>query len=137
MTKRDLAKQAQEAIEDLRSSLSPGDTLYTIRRHTSPSGMYRVVDVYIFRDNVPLRLTWAIAQAVDCRYDTKHEGIGVGGCGMDVGFEIVYNLGRVLFHGNFQCIGRDCPSNDHTNGDRDYTPHQHSDAGYALLQRWL
>jgi len=42
-----------------------------------------------------------------------------------------------LFSGGFTCPGKDCPSNDHSNGDRDYTPHMHTDPGYALRQRWL
>lgn len=59
------------------------------------------------------------------------------GCGMDVGFSLVYNLGWVLFPNGFECVGERCPSNDHSNGDRDYSPHHHSDGGYALRQRWL
>lgn len=38
---------------------------------------------------------------------------------------------------DFECIGHGCPSNDHCNGDRDYTPHHHNSGGYALKHRWL
>lgn len=32
-------------------------------------------------------------------------------------------ISRVLYPQGFGCIGEGCPSNDHSNGDRDYTPH--------------
>lgn len=39
----------------------------------------------------------------------------MNGCGMDMGFSLVYDLGRVLFRDNFRCIGKGCPSSDHDN----------------------
>lgn len=44
----------------------------------------------------------------------------MNGCGMDMGFHLVYSLSRVLFspkQGGFEClgIGHYCPSNDHSN----------------------
>ena len=65
------------------------------------------------------------------------EGVPVSGCGMDMGFQIVYCLSSALYPDGFDCIGKDCLANDHFNGDRDYTPHRHNDGGYALKQRWL
>jgi hypothetical protein len=61
---------------------------------------------------------------------------------MDTGFHLVYNLGYVLFPLGFECTGCDeppnlCPSNDHSNGDRDYAPHNHKDGGYALRSQWI
>lgn len=74
-----------------------------------------------------------------------HDGIVCGGCGMDMGFDLVYRLSRTLFQDRFGCIGdsleyaKRCPSNDHSNErERNYTKgRQHSDGGYALRQRWL
>ena len=49
-------------------------------------------------------------------YNRKAEAIRVGGCGMDMGFHVVYNLSRALYRdGRFVCMGEDCPSNDHSN----------------------
>jgi hypothetical protein len=67
----------------------------------------------------------------------SHDGIVVRGCGMDMGFHLVYNLSSILFADSFTCIGPGCPSNDHSNGDKDYTPHLHTDAGYALRSAWI
>lgn len=131
-----------QAIADLESILKPGDTLYTTLRNVSRSGMQRVIDVHLIRDGEPRWLGYTIAKALDRRFDDRKQGIVIGGCGMDLGFEIVYSVGRVCFP-EFECVGEGdgyktrCASNDHSNGDRDYTPHKHSDGGYSLKQRWL
>lgn len=136
MTKAQKAER-DEAVRELREMLKPGDTVYTILRHTSASGMYRALDVHVMRDNEPRRITWKVGKALEVKYDLRREALGVSGCGMDMGFHVVYNLGYVLYPEGFQCIGRGCPSSDHSNGDRDYSPHQHSDGGYALQHQWM
>ena len=56
---------------------------------------------------------------------------------MDMGFHLVYELSRALYPAGFVCSGDKCNSNDHSNGDRDHSPHQHQDGGYALRCRWI
>lgn len=150
MTKAAKAER-DEYIGKLRAMLKPGDTVYTILRSVSRSGMYRTMDVHIIRDNEPLRLTYWVAKAIGARYDDKREALGIGGCGMDVGFEVVYNLGRTLWPDGFDCIGKgkewrdNCPSNDHSNDGMSGTPEvlryspdrHHNDGGYALRHRWI
>jgi len=127
-----------EALTMLREFVSPGDHLYTILRHVSRSGMLRIVQVVTFYDGRPVWLGWNVARAIGATYDRDREGVKVGGCGMDVGFEVVYNLGRALWPDGGPCTGPDCHSNDHSNGDRDYTPGRiHRDGGYTLRQSWL
>ena len=80
---------------------------------------------------------FAAAAALGCRMG-KRDGLIVGGCGMDMGFEIVYNLGRTLWPDGAPCVGEKCQSNDHHNGDWDYTAGKlHRDGGYALKHQWL
>jgi hypothetical protein len=137
MTTKIAKKDREEAIAQLRKSLKPGDIVYTILRHVSRSGMLRVISLKTVSENGVVRdISYFAALATGFSFDTQRYGIRIGGCGMDMGFYLVYQLGRVLFPG-FQCIGDSCPANDHANGDRDYTPHPHSDGGYALSQRWL
>jgi hypothetical protein len=86
-------------------------------------------------------LDWYAERVLQMRRG-KRDGLVVGGCGMDMGWHIIYNLGRALFPDGHTCTGRNeypspCPSNDHSNGDRSYEPHQHSDGGYALRSRWI
>lgn len=135
------AAEAAKAIVDLCEFIKPGDTIYTTLRTVSRSGMQRVIDVHIIQDSEPRWIGYTVAKAEERRFDDRKQGIIVGG-GMDMGFEVVYNLGRILFP-EFECVGEGdgyatrCPSNDHSNGDRNYKPHKHSDGGYALKQRWL
>lgn len=143
-----MPKQSEEYIEKLRATLKPGDTLHTVLRHVSRSGMSRVIDVYHFRQSDdPVRgavakdwLSCWVAKACGFAFQGRRgapEGIRIGGCGTDMGFEIVYELGRVLWPNGFECAGERCGSNDHSHGDRNYQPHHHNDGGYALRQEWL
>lgn len=116
-----------EALETLRSQFKmvPGDTVYTVLRHVSPSGMTRWLDLYVIRDGEPLRMTWSVANALGWTYDRKREALKVGGCGMDMGFHAVYTLGSVLWReGTPEPHGR-------RNGQPD------SAGGYALKHRWM
>jgi hypothetical protein len=92
-------KQAEQAkaIEYLKESLKSGDTVYIILRQVSASGMSRCLDLYKIKDNQPLRLTWNAAKALGVTYDRRKEALRVGGCGMDMGFNTVYNLAWKLF----------------------------------------
>jgi len=91
---------------------------------------------------IDLHPNYAVGKALGLRHWKRHgraqDALVVGGAGMDMGYHVVYNLARTLFADGFACVGEGCPSNDHSNGDRDYTPGRlHSDPGYALRHRWL
>jgi hypothetical protein len=137
-----------EAIERLKEwGITPGDTIYVINRHTAASGMNRSLTFYKIENDQPVWLTYQMAKAGIGRWNDKRETLDMGGCGMDMGFAAVYELSRLLFPDGHGCTGVGCVSNDHFNGDRDYTPHVqllptvtghwHQDAGYALKHRWL
>lgn len=129
-----------ELVKELLQELKPGDTLYSVLRSVSRSGMSRVISTKSIKlrdGGADIRqYDYAIQELLGLKMH-NYEGNKIGGGGMDMGFSIVYNLSRELFHDGFECIGSGCPSNDHSNGDRDYTPHHHEDGGYALRQRWL
>ena len=124
-----------DAVIQLRAELKPGDTVYTILRHRSRSGMLRYVSPILENHDWTYQVAAATGRAVSDRV----EGVRCDGAGMDMGFDLVYSPGRALFPDGFECVGEGCPSNDHSNGDRDYTPGHvvHRDGGYALRQRWL
>ena len=131
-----MSKSNPEAIARLQEWLKPGDTVFTNVTHVSRSGMSRNIKVYKFENDEPLFIGYNVAKAVGLPF-THDDAVKIGGCGMDMGFALVYELSATLFRDGFDCIGSGCPSNDHSNGDRDYTPHNHRDGGYALKQRWL
>jgi hypothetical protein len=150
-----------DAIERLRADLNPGDTVHTVLRSVSRSGMSRSIDAYKIVDGDPHWLSYSVAKAGVGTWDDGREAVKMGGAGMDMGFALVYSLSCILFPDGFGCIGEGCPSNDHSNGDRDYTPHGqeltleayralaedaiasyyaqhwHQEGGYALRQRWI
>lgn len=118
-------REKQQAIEDLRKILKPGMVVYTVLRKVSSSGMSRQIDVYVIEDNRPRWLTGLVAKACEYRRaDKGHGPLQVGGCGMDMGFAVVYDLSRVVFRDGWKCIGqkRRCPANDHSN---DYNAFSH------------
>ena len=114
--------EREKAKAELREWIKPGDTVHTILRHVSRSGMLREIGIVLLKDGSNLHPNYLVAEALGERIG-KRDGVIVGGCGMDMGFHIVYNLGYALWPDGFGCIGKGCRSNDHFNGDRDYTPH--------------
>ncbi len=107
-------REKREAIERLKEWLKPGDTLITVLRHVSSSGMSRRIDLYKLGCEPDGRiskayLSYNAAQALGWKKPSHgKEGITIGGAGMDMGFHLVYELSSLLF--------------------RD---------GYALKQEWL
>lgn len=76
--------------------------IYTILRHVSKSEMLRVIDVVIFENNEPCFIGYEMAQALGWKWDTKHRGIKVSGCGMDMGFHLVYSYAALVYKdGNY------------------------------------
>lgn len=124
--------ERDEQIARLHEWVKPGDTVYTILEHVSRSGMSRHIRLLLLKPDSDMREgvrdihpNYAAATILGYRQAPRGKGDGlvVGGCGMDMGFHLVYNLSRALYRDGFGCIGEGCPSNDHSNGDRDYTPH--------------
>ena|ERR1019366_2871896 len=99
----------EKALEELRKVFPQGSTVYTILRQVSRSGMSRQIGVIALTDDGPLFPTWWTSQALGLPMNGRYgDGVKIRGCGTDMGFEIAYRLGRVLY------------------GD-----------GYALKHRWL
>ena len=116
MTKTQQSER-DEAIARLRETLKPGDTVYTVLRSVSRSGMTRGIDAYKIEDGTPIWLSGLIARAGLFSLN-KHDCLSVGGCGMDMGFHVVDTLSYMLYGGKtgYKCLGKGkCPSNYHTN----------------------
>ena len=127
--------EQEEAKAFLLEHLPEGSTVQLHLIRVSRSGMSRVIKPV---SPSGVNLSWHVARVCDLSYvDGYIGGVRIGGCGMDMGFHLVHNLGYALFGDGFECTGHGCPSNDHSNGDRDYTPHMHKSGGYALKQSWM
>lgn len=111
--------ERDEAIGKLRAWIKPGDTVYTILEHVSRSGMQREIRAVLLQceDGRPVDLhpNYNIAKALGLRQG-KRDGLIMGGCGMDMGFALVYELSHVLYGGGYACLGKGtCPSSYHNN----------------------
>ncbi len=191
MPKTSKAEQDRnENAEKLLELIKPGDTVYTVLRHCSSSGMFRVIDLVIAvmvertkpvfgrakigdhayipgpdayfsgvvtavngkmvtvketyganlvcdfpRDSLIISrkvmepgvrsIGWMAAEAMGDKYDRDRGGIKIGGCGQDMGFTLVYALGRTLWPN-----GTKKP-----HSSRNRQPDR--DGGYALKHSWL
>lgn len=135
-------QEATDARAMLLKFLKPGDTVYTVLRHVSRSGMLRIVSLYAIVDGAPQWLDGWASRLTGIALDRQREGLRMGGCGTDMGFEAVYNLSWALWPDGVPCIGDKCLSNDHSNGmtrtpDMPTERYTHKDSGYALNQRWM
>lgn len=147
MGKASRAEQAAavESLAELRELLSAGDTVSLIMRQVSSSGTSRRMSARVGADLVSIdhhivRLGIGGARWPRCdSYGYRPDGFSVPGAGMDMGFQVVYSLARTLWPEGHPCTGDPrCPSNEHTNGDRNYVAGRvHRDGGYGLKHRWL
>lgn len=123
MTKKE---QKQEDYDYAKKQLleyfvKEGDTVYTVLRSVSSSGMSRTMSLKVAKEGRILDLTyyasvvlgWPLVEVNGSR------AIRVGGAGMDMGFHTVYTLARVLFRDKYE-------------GQPDAV-----DAGYSISQAWL
>lgn len=102
------------AIEKLRKLLPKDTVIYTVLRHVSRSGMFRAIDMLIVEDGKIRMIPPYLLEEAGFPYKLypKRRGYRVEGCGMDMGFSIVYSLSSLIY-------GMD---------DR---------GGYALVQQWI
>lgn len=117
LSKRALKElEKNESIERLRKLIAGDEkpTIYTVLRSVSSSGMSRDISLIYIKNGDPHFITYSASHALGDRLVMRNgsDAIRVNGCGMDMGFHLVYNLSSVLFAGQ----------------DR---------AGYVLKHRWL
>ena len=89
-----------QTLESLRNILKKGDTVYSVLRSVSRSGMSRKIDFYAIGDDKrPIWLTGYMAalRGRDSGGGGLNGGMRVDGCGMDMGFHEVYSLARTLW----------------------------------------
>ena len=93
-TATERAKQCKTMLAD---SVHEGDTIFTVLRHVSASGMQRTIDCFVKRDNRPFYLSGYMEGIGIAKRKHRQEGLVVNGCGMDMGFDLVYRLSYELF----------------------------------------
>lgn len=104
--------EQREFFDELRKLAPRGKRVYTQLNSVSASGMSRVIDLRVICDDRIVSLTYHAVNAFPDLFKLNRRssayGIVAQGCGMDMGFDLVYRLGVMLY-----------------------------DDGYALDHRWL
>ena len=118
------AARAEYCKAELRALLTPGDKVYCILRSVSSSGTSRSISLYVKNDGDLRSIDSLSADALGYKL-AKKEGLLVSGCGMDMGFHLVYSLGCAVWPD-----GTGVPHGVR-NGQPDTT------GGYALKHVWL
>ena len=119
-----------QEIASLKKWIKPGTVIYTKLESVSDSGMSRRISVYAVRpakkgESARIsNITHAVSIVTGYRVSDKG-GIATSGCGMDMGFSIVYAFGRGMWP-----KGTPKP-----HGTRNGSPDK--DGGYALKHEWL
>lgn len=130
----------QSTIADLRLILKPGDTVTTTVTSVSTSGMSRTIMCQIvspgwtYKDGGLVANTDGKPRVINISNEVaevtgltlaKNNDVRIGGCGMDMCFALVYDLGRTLFPDGFLLAdGQYGRNGDKSGFDRD--------GGYAL-----
>lgn len=116
LTKKQAREQEQESARERLREMMEGDdrpVIGTILRHCSASGMSRDISLYYKDTNITYLA--GVAMGDNVRSSNGFNAIRVQGCGMDMGFHLVYGLSITLF-----CADK----------------YDHNSA-YKLKQRWL
>jgi hypothetical protein len=149
MTKRQ-SLEAEDAKKTLRELLPPGSTVLCILRSVSRSGMSREIS-FLTKDHQ--NVTGLFALVGDYRRG-KRDGLTVSGCGMDMGFAVVYDVSRRLYPGGFGIEGEGPLGHEIRPGTKDHAAQAvkmgvkfygrngdssgwDNDGGYALSHRWI
>jgi len=100
-------------------------------KSVSRSGMLRRVNVYVIKDNKLLYLNYLVTQFTHYKKDS--EGLlKLQGCGMDMGFSLVYNFSSAIFPNGFKSSRRNS-INGMKKTEKGFN--WDTDGGYALNNR--
>ena len=113
-------------ISELKILVKPSDIVSTALKQVSRSGMKREISFYIVdpRYNEITNIDYYVSIITDTKR-AKNGALIVTGCGMDMGFSVVYNLGTIMWPN-----GTDTP-----HGTRNGQPD--NAGGYALKHKWI
>ena len=96
-------REQAEAIARLQGWIKDGDTVYCVLRSRAASGMSRTIQLLTIKPDNSFRsgidvghIGYNVARATGSRYNERHEGIVVPGCGFDAGHHIVDELRGAL-----------------------------------------
>ena len=87
-------KERAEAF--LKDWFPKGSTAHTTVVHVAQSGMSRHIKVFAISGERIQNVSYSISKLLGWRL-TKNDAVFVSGCGMDMGFHLIYTLSRKLY----------------------------------------
>lgn len=113
-----------QVLNSALKMIAPKSTIYCKLESVSASGMTRRISLFVVDKGDLVRINHTAATLTGRKLSDKG-GIVCNGCGMDMGFDLVYALGRALWP-----LGTVAPHGTR-NGQPDF------DGGYALRHSWI
>jgi hypothetical protein len=115
----------------LKKLFARNTRVYTSIKRVSSSGMSRHIKVMVARKDRIIDITWHVGHITGYNLNKDTWALVVGGCGMDMGFHLIYSLSCALYPKGYKL-----PKNQKygRNGD---TSGYDKDGGYRLKQEWL
>ena len=90
----------KEELDNLKELIHKDDKICTILRRVSARGMSRVISVLVIADyHEIICVDYYISKllGIPLRQTDQGRGLVVSGCGMDMGFDLVYQISYALF----------------------------------------
>ena len=133
LTEQELAELEHDKQFLINKLKQANYNVYTSLYSVSSSGMSRKMSAYIaLPEGQIMCIDWYIVRLGVAKWDRDKRHLTIGGCGMDMGFHLVYSLGRTLFPNGFVPA-----EHDKYGRNRSSREELDTDGGYALKQHWL
>jgi hypothetical protein len=126
---RSRSSSGMSRVIDLMIAVREYETVYPLKSAETASYVgerdYAAKPTKRFKGLGIRSIGWTAAKATGNRFDSDKSGIVMGGCGMDMGFALVYELGANLWPKGTR------KPHSRRNGEPDKS------GGYAIKQSWL
>ena len=100
MNTKDISVE-EKAIHTLQELAPPASRIYVVVRYVSSNGMRRHMSFFAIQHNVPMCLDRLIVDAGLFPWNKARTALLVSGCGMDMGFHVVYELAYLIYKNGY------------------------------------
>ena len=96
LTKKEKKQASEEAKIFLKKNIKENEVIYYVVTHVSQSGMHRHIKFFYYDGERNYNLSGYFSDLLDYKW-IENGSIGVGGCGMDMGFHVISQVASTLF----------------------------------------
>ena len=96
------ADRAEDIARFYCNYLHGQTTIWALCRHVSSGGATRVLSFFVVKDNTIICIDWFLQEFLGYKSHKKFDGVVIKGCGMDMGFHVVYSLSRKLYDDGYR-----------------------------------